>query len=105
MINKIYVGNLPYRFDESELKKIFSEFGNIERFTAIIDRETGQSKGFCFIEYKSQSEAEAAISQDGKDFMGRPMRVSIAKEKKPGGGSDGRRGGGGGRSGGGKGNW
>ena len=94
-MKKIYVGNLPYSVNEDELKEIFSQFGTIEDFVMINDRETGRFKGFGFIEFDSQAAAEAALSMDGKDHGGRPLKVNMAKERTERGGG-GRSGGGGG---------
>ncbi len=94
MGRKLYVGNLPYSATEESLSAKFSAFGTVESVKVITDRDTGQSKGFGFIEMSSDAEANAAISGlNGTDFEGRAMKVNEAKpqEKR----SDGRRGGGG----------
>lgn len=100
MGRKLYVGNLPFSVTESALSEKFSACGTVESCKLITDRDTGQSKGFGFIEMASDAEAQAAIdSLNGTDFGGRPMRVNEAKpqERRPGGGGrGGNRGGGGG---------
>jgi RNA recognition motif-containing protein len=97
MGRKLYVGNLPYSATESALSEKFSECGTVESIKLITDRDTGQSKGFGFIEMGSDAEADAAISKfNGVDFDGRAMRVNEAKPQRS-GGQGGRGGGGGGR--------
>ena len=96
MGRKLYVGNLPYSATEEALSEKFGEFGQVESAKLIIDRDTGRSKGFGFIEMGSDSEAQAAIDAlDGTDYEGRPLRVNEAKPQvtRSGGGG----GGGGGR--------
>ncbi|MGA1868397.1 MAG: RNA recognition motif domain-containing protein [bacterium] len=88
--NKLYVGNLPYGVDESELKEIFSSYGDLEEVKLIRDWETGRSKGFAFITFSTQHAAEKALEQNGKEVSGKAIRVNIAKEK----GGRGRKGGG-----------
>ena len=91
MGRKLYVGNLPYTATESALSEKFEPSGTVESCKLIIDRDTGQSKGFGFIEMGSDSEAQAAIdSLNGTDFDGRPMKVNEAKpqEKRSGGGGN-----------------
>ena len=96
MGRKLYVGNLPYSATEQGLSSKFAEHGTVESAKLITDRDTGQSKGFGFVEMSSEAEARAAISAlNGVDFEGRPLRVSEAKpqEKRSGGGGGGNRGG------------
>ena len=104
----IYVGNLPYDIEEQTVIDAFSEFGSVARFKLIMDRETGQPKGFGFLTMDDWKEAQAAIKAlDGAEIAGRPARVNQAERKDgPGGGGGGgcggyRGGGGGGRGGGG----
>ncbi|MES2663898.1 MAG: RNA-binding protein, partial [Pseudomonadota bacterium] len=79
--NKVYVGNFPYSFDESQLRQLFTPYGEIEDLALIMDRETGRPKGFAFITFVSQSAAEKALELNGKDVGGRPLKVNIANEK------------------------
>lgn len=82
----IYVGNLSYRTTEADLEDLFKDLGAVSRVNIITDRETGQSKGFAFVEMDNQSEGEAAIKElDGKEFGGRNLRVNEARprENKP----------------------
>ncbi len=110
MATKLYVGNLPYSAKEESLKEHFSSAGSVASVKIIIDRETGRSKGFGFVEMDSDDGAQNAVSQlDGQEFEGRSLRVSEAKpqpERTGGGfGGGGSRGGfgGGNRDGGGRG--
>lgn len=89
--NKLYVGNFPYSVDESQLREMFSSFGEIEDISLIKDRETGRSKGFGFITFATQVGAETALSLNGKDLDGRALKVNMAQERESRGG---RRGGG-----------
>jgi cold-inducible RNA-binding protein len=94
----IYVGNLPYTITEEELRSAFERYGNVSSAKIVIDRETGRSKGFGFVEMPDEEEAEAAVkAMDGAPLNGRPARVNPAKPRTPGGGG----GGGGGYGGGG----
>ncbi|MFM5464105.1 RNA recognition motif domain-containing protein [Aeromonas simiae] len=79
---KIYVGNLSYRMTSDELQQLFAQFGQVDKVDIIIDRETGKSKGFGFIEMPVSSEAEAAIkSLHGTETGGRTLTVNQAKPK------------------------
>ena len=83
-VMNIYVGNLPYSINESELAELFEGFGSVARANVIIDRETGRSKGFGFVEMDDQAEAEAAIEAlNGSDMSGRPIRVNEARPRTP----------------------
>ncbi len=86
MVN-IYVGNLPYRLEEDELRSAFAAFGEVSLVKVVIDRETGKSKGFGFVEMPVQAEAEEAIRQlNGQDFKGRSLRVNEARPRENNGG-------------------
>ena len=89
--NKLYVGNLPYTVDESQLNEIFSSYGDIDEVKLIRDRETGRSKGFAFITFATQHAAEKALEQNGKEVGERTIKVNIAKEKSGQGGGRGGR--------------
>jgi RNA recognition motif. (a.k.a. RRM, RBD, or RNP domain) len=100
MGNKLYVGNLAYSVRDESLQSAFSEFGTVTSAKVMMDRETGRSKGFGFVEMGSDAEAQAAINgMNGQALDGRPLVVNEARprEERPGGFG----GGGGGRSGGG----
>jgi RNA recognition motif-containing protein len=98
MGKKLYVGNLGYGVTDSDLSKMFEAHGTVQSAQVIMDRDTGRSKGFGFVEMKTEQEAQAAIAAlNGKDADGRALKVNEAKPRTEGG-----RGGGGfgGRSGG-----
>ncbi len=93
MGKKLYVGNLGYGVTDSDLEKMFAPHGTVESVQVIMDRDTGRSKGFGFVEMKTDQEAQAAIAAlNGQDSGGRPLTVNEAKPRTEGG-----RGGGGGR--------
>ena len=76
---KLYVGNLPYRMSEEELRNPFEEFGEVASVNIVYDRETGRSKGFGFVEMPNESEAEQAMEQlNGQPVGGRPLRIDKA---------------------------
>ena len=78
----IYVGNLSYNMQESELKETFEEYGTVESAKIIIDRMTNRSKGFGFVEMPDDEEAKSAIAGlDGKDIGGRPLKVNEARPR------------------------
>jgi cold-inducible RNA-binding protein len=91
MNKKIFVGNLPFRYTEDEVRSVFTPYGDILEIVVIKDRYTGQQKGFCFIEFKTQEAAQNALKMDGKDFQGRTLRVSFADKDKNRSGKGGRR--------------
>jgi RNA recognition motif-containing protein len=101
MSNRLYVGNLPFHATEELLSQRFAACGGVVSVSVVIDRETGRSRGFAFIDMESPAAAQKAIAElDGQDMEGRALRVSIAEERKGGGGGGGFRGGGGGGGGG-----
>ncbi|MES2965426.1 MAG: RNA-binding protein [Bdellovibrionota bacterium] len=94
MGKKLYVGNLPYSANDQVLGETFAQFGTVESAKVIMDRDSGRSKGFGFVEMSSEAEAAEAINKlNGQDWEGRAMNVSEAKPMAP------REGGGGGRGG------
>src|SRR6266536_5316594 len=100
MGKKLYVGNLGYGVTDSDLSKMFEAHGTVESAQIIMDRDTGRSKGFGFVEMKTDQEAQAAIAAlNGQDSGGRPLTVNEAKPRTEGGrgGGGGGYGGGGGR--------
>ena len=100
----IYVGNLPYQITEEELKTAFEEYGEVTSVKIVIDRETGRSKGFAFVEMSDDTKGASAIEElDGAELLGRTLRVNEARPRPQrngggggGGGRGGNRGGGGG---------
>ena len=104
MSKKLYVGNLAYSVTSSDLEQMFTAHGVVESAQVIEDRDTGQSKGFGFVEMASNEEAQSAIGAlNGQDHGGRSLTVNEAKprENRSGGGGGGGRGGYGGGGGGG----
>jgi RNA recognition motif-containing protein len=98
MGKKLYVGNLTYGVTDSDLLKLFEAHGTVQSAQVIMDRDTGRSKGFGFVEMNSDQEAQAAIAAlNGKEMDGRSLTVNEARPKTEGGG--GRGGSGGGRGG------
>ena len=98
---KLYVGNLAYSVGDADMKTTFEEYGTVDSATVIMDRDSGRSKGFGFVEMSDGSEAKAAMAGlDGKEVGDRAMKVNEARprEDRSGGGN---RGGGGGYHGGG----
>jgi RNA recognition motif-containing protein len=91
----IYVGNLLFDVAESDLREAFEQFGTVTEVRLIMDKFSGKSKGFCFIEMPDKDEAQKAIDEmNGKEFMGREIKAGEAKPK-----TDRRDGGRGGRGG------
>jgi len=100
---KLYVGNLSFSTTEGDLSALFSQVGEVQSLRLMTDRDTGQSRGFAFVELSNRSEGEQAISQfNGTMVSGREIKVNEAKpqENRTGGGGGGRGGYGGGRGGG-----
>lgn len=82
MAKKLYVGNLSYNTSEDSLRNLFSNFGSVTSAKIIFDRETGNSKGFGFVEMSTDEEASAAIAgTNGREFEGRQLRVNEAMDK------------------------
>jgi RNA recognition motif. (a.k.a. RRM, RBD, or RNP domain) len=104
MGNKLYVGNLAYGIRDEDLQQAFAQFGTVSSAKVMMDRDTGRSKGFGFVEMGSDAEAQSAINgMNGQALEGRALVVNEARprEERPGGGFGGRGGGGGGYGGGG----
>src|SRR5207253_10256746 len=100
MGKKLYVGNLTYGITDSTLQEIFSAHGTVQSAQVIMDRDTGRSKGFGFVEMGSDAEAQAAIAAlNGKDVEGRALTVNEARPREERGGGGGGGGGGRGRGG------
>jgi RNA recognition motif-containing protein len=101
MGNKLYVGNLPYSFRDEDMQQAFSQFGSVSSAKVMMERDTGRSKGFGFVEMGSDAEAQAAIKgMNGQSFGGRDLVVNEARPMEPrpprsGGGGFGGSGGGG----------
>ena len=100
MGKKLYVGNLAYSVTDSALEQLFAEFGTVQSAQVIMDRDTGRSKGFGFVEMGSDQEAQAAIAAlNGQQHDGRTLTVNEAKPREDRGPRPGGGGGGGGRGG------
>lgn len=92
MNNKLFIGSLSFSVDSDALGEFFASAGEVTSAKVITDRDTGRSRGFGFVEMSTDDQAQAAIEQlDGKELMGRPISVAVAKPK------ENNRGGGGGR--------
>lgn len=84
MNNKLFVGNLPYTATEDELKEAFTQAGSVLSVKIIMDRDSGRSKGFGFVEMATDQEAAAALEKlNGADYAGRAISVSIARPMEP----------------------
>ena len=84
MGKKLYVGNLTYNVNETDLEALFSQFGTVQSAQVIVDRDTNRSKGFAFVEMGSDAEAQAAIQGlNGKELEGRALTVNEAKPREP----------------------
>ena len=105
MGKKLYVGNLAFQVTDRDLEELFAQAGACESVAVITDRDTGQSRGFGFVEMGSNADAQKAIEQfNGFELKGRALKVNEARDREGGGGGGGgggRGGGGGGRGGGG----
>lgn len=89
-MTNIFVGNLSYQTTQDDLFAAFSQYGNVERVNIVTDRDTGQPRGFAFVEMTERRDAETAISQlNGAELNGRSMNVNEARPKPTGGGGGG----------------
>jgi RNA recognition motif-containing protein len=96
MSNRLYVGNLPFHATEDLIQQKFAACGEVREVALMLDRMTGRSRGFCFVEMATQEGAQKALNDlNGQDFEGRPLRVDVAQDRPARGGG----GGGGGRGG------
>ena len=106
MAKKLYVGNLSFQTTSQDLQDLFAQAGTVDSASVITDRDTGQSKGFAFVEMSTDEEATAAIEQfNGKELDGRMLRVNEARPRESRGGGGGGRGFGGGGGGGNRGGY
>lgn len=86
--SRLFVGNLDFAVGEDELRGLFAPLGSLLSVSVVLERETGMSRGFGFVEYRSSADAQAAIGTlDGADVRGRSLRVSSARERASNGGS------------------
>ena len=100
-MSKIYVGNLPFSADEEQVRTLFAQHGTVQSVALINDRDTGQFRGFGFVEMPNADAARAIQSLNGHDMGGRPLKVNEAQDKPRNGSSGPRAGGGFSRNGGG----
>jgi RNA recognition motif-containing protein len=90
-MSKIYVGNLPFSADEASVRTLFSQHGTVDSVALIMDRDTGQPRGFGFVEMPSSDAARAIQSLNGQDMGGRALKVNEAQDKPRNGGGGGQR--------------
>ena len=88
-VTKLYVGNLPFTATEESVRNLFAPHGTVEKISLITDRDSGQPRGFGFVEMSSADAQKAMQSLNGKDFGGRPLKVNEAQDKPRGGGGGG----------------
>lgn len=79
----IFVGGLPFKVDEKELREIFEKFGEPTSVKLIIDKQSGRSKGFGFVEMDDESGQQAIEAMDGTELYGRKIGVRVSEDKKP----------------------
>ncbi|MCX6623532.1 MAG: RNA-binding protein [Acidobacteria bacterium] len=92
-MTNIFVGNLSFKTTQDELQAAFASYGSVERVNIVTDRDSGQPRGFAFVEMTDRAAAENAISQlNGADLNGRAMNVNEARPKMQGGSAHGSRG-------------
>ena len=94
--NKQFVGNLAFSATEGDVEALFSPYGSLDEVRLVMNRDTGRSRGFAFVTFSAQKDAESALAMNGKPLNGRNMVVNITKEKPRGRGGRGRGGGRGG---------
>lgn len=86
-MTNIFVGNLSYQTTQDDLQAAFAAYGDVERVNLVTDRDTGQPRGFAFIEMSQADQAQMAIAElDGRELNGRPLKVNEARPKPAGGG-------------------
>jgi len=109
MSKRIYVGNLPFSATSDDVQNLFAEYGSVTEVHLVTDRQTGQPRGFGFVEMEDDAAADTAVGElNNKDFQGRNLKVNEARPRESrggGGGGGGYGGGGGGGYGGGSGRW
>jgi RNA recognition motif-containing protein len=81
---KLFIGNLSFKLQEGDLARLFEPYGAVESVRLMMDRETGRSKGFAFVEFADDGAAQKAIEElNGKEVQGRALRVDEAKDRPP----------------------
>jgi len=81
VVSRIYIGNLSYKLTTDELREEFETVGRLKEASIVVDRSTGESKGFAFCEYFTEEDARKALLKDGQELKGRPMRINPARER------------------------
>ena len=84
---KLYVGNLPYTISDDQLSEMFAKFGTPDSAKVVVDRDSGRSKGFGFVEFSNDDQARQAMSLNGTEFGGRSLTVNEARPKTEGRGA------------------
>lgn len=82
MQNKLFIGNLPFKLREDDIRDLFTKFGEITEVAVPTNRDTGKPRGFAFVTYKTEDSAKQALTLDGHEIDGRKIRVSIATGEK-----------------------
>jgi RNA recognition motif-containing protein len=90
-MTKLYVGNLPFTVTEDAIRNLFAPHGTVEKLSLISDRDTGQPRGFGFVEMSSADASRAMQALNGQDFNGRPLKINEAQDKPRTGGGGGKR--------------
>jgi RNA recognition motif-containing protein len=88
-VTKLYVGNLPFSATEETVRALFTPHGTVESISLITDRDTGQARGFGFVEMSNADASRAMQALNGQDFGGRALKINEAQDKKGGGGGGG----------------
>jgi len=88
-MTKLYVGNLPFTATEESVRNLFAPHGTVEKISLITDRDSGQPRGFGFVEMSSADASRAMQALNGADFGGRPLKINEAQDKPRGGGGGG----------------
>ena len=101
MVQRIYVGNLPFSARENDVESLFAQYGEVLSVAVPTDRETGRVRGFAFVEMSNEDAAKAIAALNGTEFGGRALNINEARPREEGGGGGGGGGYGGGRGGGG----
>lgn len=83
--NKLYVGNLPFSATQSDVEAAFSAYGELDEVRVITDRDTGRSRGFAFVTFANEQDAQSALEMNGQSLDGRSLTVNVARERNDGG--------------------
>ena len=83
--NKLYVGNLPFSATQSDVEAAFSAYGELDEVRVITDRDTGRSRGFAFVTFANEQDAQSALEMNGQSLDGHSLTVNVARERNDGG--------------------